>query len=71
VVGAEVDEDARWFLMRRGRVVVAVNFGDGEATIELGADHEVRWTTPAGATSENGQVVLPPHAGAVLGRLPD
>ena len=56
--------------MRRGRVVVAVNFGDQEATVDLGADHEVRWATPSGATSEAGRVVLPPHAGAVLGRLP-
>jgi maltooligosyltrehalose trehalohydrolase len=69
-VSCDVDEDARWFLLRRGDVVVAVNFGDSEATVDLGSDHEVRWATPSGATSEGGHVVLPPHAGAVLGRLP-
>jgi maltooligosyltrehalose trehalohydrolase len=69
-VSCRVDEDARWFLMRRGEVVVAINFGDAEARIDLGADHELRWATPSGATSEAGCVVLPPHAGAVLGRLP-
>ena len=69
-VSCEVDEDARWFLMRRGEVVVAVNFGDAEARVDLGADHEVRWATPSGATSNSGCVVLPSHAGAVLGRLP-
>ena len=56
--------------MRRGGVVVAVNFGDAEVSVDLGADHEVRWATPSGATSEAGCVRLPAHAGAVLGRLP-
>ena len=70
-ISCEVDEDARWFLMRRGRVVVAVNFGNAVATVDLGADHEVQWATPAGATVEAGCVVLPPHAGGVLVQLPD
>jgi malto-oligosyltrehalose synthase/malto-oligosyltrehalose trehalohydrolase len=67
----EVDEDARWFVMRRDDVVVAVNFGTEPATVELGSDHEVTWATPAGAETDGGRVTLPPHGGAVLMPLAD
>jgi maltooligosyltrehalose trehalohydrolase len=70
-ISCELDEAARWFLLRRGTVVVAINFGDEAVSIDLGAEHEVRWATPSGATSEVGSVLLPAHAGAVLGRLPE
>ncbi|WP_238993383.1 malto-oligosyltrehalose synthase [Nocardioides caldifontis] len=66
----EYDEDARWFVLRRGRVAVVVNFGSSSVTVDLGADHEVLWTTPAGATAVRRGVELPPHAGAVLVPLP-
>lgn len=68
-----VDEERRWFLMRRGGVLVAVNFGDAEVTVDLGqltesdgGEYEVRWATPAGARVVGDAVVLPAHAGAVL-----
>ncbi|MCB0911703.1 MAG: malto-oligosyltrehalose trehalohydrolase [Propionibacteriaceae bacterium] len=62
----EVDEDARWFLMRRAGLAVAVNFGDAEATVELGGRHQLRWASPSGARLVGSSVVLPPHAGALL-----
>jgi 1,4-alpha-glucan branching enzyme len=61
-----VDEEQRWFLMRRGSVSVVVNFGDEPVSVDLGGDHAVCWTTPAGASVASGQVRLPAHAGAVL-----
>lgn len=60
------DEGARWFVMRRGRVVVAVNFSDSPATIDLDGDHSLQWATPAGAAVVAGGVALPARAGAVL-----
>ncbi len=66
----EVDEEARWFLMRRGNVAVVVNAGDVEASVDLGGPHAVRWATPSGATVSGSTVTLPPHAGALLLPLP-
>ena len=65
----QVDEDARWFLMRRGDVVVVVNLGDAGVSVDLGRhDHpwQVLWQSPAGVELREGRVVLPPHAGALL-----
>ncbi|MGV8909381.1 MAG: malto-oligosyltrehalose synthase [Propionicimonas sp.] len=62
----QVDEAARWFLMRRGGLAVVVNFGDREVVIDLGGRHQLRWATPAGARITGSSVVLPPHAGALL-----
>ena len=66
----EYDEDARWFVMRRGDVAVALNLGDQEAVVDLGAKHELRWATPSSAVVDRGRVTLPAHAGAVLVPLP-
>jgi malto-oligosyltrehalose trehalohydrolase len=60
------DEDARWFLMRRNGLAVVVNFGDAEASVNLGGRHSLRWATPSGARLAGTSVVLPPHAGALL-----
>ena len=68
-VTCEVDEGQRWFLMRRGGIVVAANFGEGEVTVDLGGDHVVEWEGPAGVRLEHGRAVLPRHAGAVLRAL--
>jgi malto-oligosyltrehalose synthase/malto-oligosyltrehalose trehalohydrolase len=61
-----VDEDARWFLMRRAGLAVAVNFGAADVAVDLGGRHQLRWTTPSGARLSGSTVVLPPHAGALL-----
>ena len=62
----QVDEEARWFLMRRGGLAVVANFGDAEVVVELGGRHQLRWATPSGARIAGTTVVLPPHAGALL-----
>lgn len=67
----EVDEEARWFLMRRGGLVVAVNFSAARVTLELGGRHQLRWSTPSGARMSGTQVILPPHGGALLLPLQD
>ena len=64
----QYDEKARWFVMRRGDVLVAINFGDEDATVDLGESAALVWMTPAGASTSGHAVVLPPHAGAVLTR---
>ena len=61
-----LDEEARWFVMRRGGLVVAINFGDYQSVIELGGAYQLRWTTPAGARLGGSEILLPPHAGALL-----
>jgi maltooligosyltrehalose trehalohydrolase len=66
-VSCDVDEDRRVLVLRRGRVVVAVNFGDAEASIDLPGLHELLFAGPAGATVTEHAVVLPAHAGVVLG----
>lgn len=65
-VHCTVDEEARVFTMRRGSLLVAVNFGDAEATVPTGATR-LLFTTPAGAELAAGGLVLPAHAGALLG----
>ena len=60
------DEESRWFVMSRGGLLVAVNFGDYQNAIELGGAYQLRWTTPAGARLSGSAILLPPHAGALL-----
>lgn len=62
----EVAEAQPTFVMRRGELVVVVNFGTEPVTLDLAGEHEVRWATPARVTVEGTRVALPPHAGAVL-----
>ena len=64
-----VDEATRTLIVHRASVVVAVNFGAQEATLDLGAEHEPVWATPGGASVTGREVVLPPNAGALLTRL--
>ena len=65
-VECSADEEARVFTMRRGDLLVAVNFGDARAEVAVDAD-ELLFTTPSGATLDGGRLVLPPHAGALVG----
>lgn len=62
----EFDQEAGWFLMRRGGLAVVVNFSGSETEVELGGPHQLRWATPAGAQVEGNVVKLSPHAGALL-----
>ncbi len=65
----EIDEDARWFRMDRGSLVVLAAFGE-EATIPLPeGTYEVVWATPTPVALGWGEVRAPRHTGAVLRRL--
>lgn len=60
------DDAARVFTMRRGRLLLAVNLGDAEATV--GADPgDLVFETGAGARLHaDGRLTLPAHAGALV-----
>jgi maltooligosyltrehalose trehalohydrolase len=64
-VECTADESSRVFTMRRGRSLIAVNFGSSSATVPA-AGGELVFTTPAGASYDGGELRLPPHAGALL-----
>ena len=61
------DEQTRVFTLHRGDLLVAVNFGDAPATVDVGPDHRLLFGTPARPSVEDGQLHLPAHAGALLG----
>jgi maltooligosyltrehalose trehalohydrolase len=66
-VSCEVDEESRVFRMRRGALLVVVNFGDQPAGVDLDGPAELLFETGAGVTvSSTGTVSLPPHAGALI-----
>ena len=58
--------EGRVFTMRRGDVLVAVNFGETAVTVAVG-EREVLFGTPSGVTVSEGTMTLPRHAGALLG----
>ncbi len=60
------DDDAGWFLMRRGGLAIAVNFSTAEVRVNLGGPHMLRWAGPSGARPEADAVYLPPHGAALL-----
>jgi len=64
-VECTVDESSRVLVLRRGRTVVAVNFGSDAATVPV-QDGELVFATPAGASYAGGVLSLPPHAGALV-----
>lgn len=65
-VSCTVDEEHRLFVLRRADVVVAVNFGDVEATVAVDDELTVVFGTPSRPVLANGLLDLPPHAGALL-----
>jgi maltooligosyltrehalose trehalohydrolase len=64
-VSATADEATRVFTLRRGPLMIAVNFADAPATVP--ASGELLFTTPSAATLGPGGLALPPHAGALVG----
>ena len=53
--------------MRRGQLLVVVNFGDQPASVDVGGRAELLFETGAGVkVSHTGTVSLPPHAGALV-----
>jgi maltooligosyltrehalose trehalohydrolase len=65
-VACTADEGTRVFTMRRGDLLVAVNFGDAAATVATAAA-TLHFQTGAGIRLERGRLVLPAHAGALVG----
>ncbi len=62
----EADDEARLFTMRRGDVVVVVNFGDQTVSTEVEPGLRLRFETEAGVDLDGAVVTLPGHAGALL-----
>ena len=66
-VSAEADEERQVFTLRRGRLLIAVNFSETAATLKGGAG-EILFTTPTPASVRGRHLVLPAHAGVLLRR---
>ena len=60
------DEEARVFTMRRGDVLIAVNFGEEPAEVSVDEDLDLVFRTPSHPTLADGLLHLPAHAGALL-----
>jgi maltooligosyltrehalose trehalohydrolase len=58
--------DGRVFQLHRGEVMVAVNFGDTEATVPVTDGLRLAFGTPTRPMLSDGALHLPPHAGALL-----
>ena len=71
-VECTADQDSRVFTMRRGDLLVVVNFGAAEAAVDVApltggtTPGTVLFATPSGARLRAGSLALPPHAGAIL-----
>ncbi len=61
-----VDEDTRLFTLRRGDVVVVVNFGIEPTTTTVGDGLELRFETESGVDLDGATLIVPGHAGALL-----
>ena len=61
-----VDEHARLFQMWRGDLLVVVNFGDAEVTIDLDEPGELLFETGSGVLVDDGTATIPAHAGAMI-----
>jgi maltooligosyltrehalose trehalohydrolase len=63
-LAAHADEASRVFTLRRGALLVAVNFSDSEARVsEWG---QILFTTPTSASCADEAITLPRHAGVLL-----
>ena len=68
-VSCTVDEEARLFTMRRGDVLVVVNFAAVPTELSVGDDLELLFGTPAGPMLTAGRLRLPARAGALLAEV--
>jgi maltooligosyltrehalose trehalohydrolase len=60
------DEETRLFTMRRGEVVVVVNFGTEPVTTDVGDGLALLFETESGVDLAGASLTLPGHAGALL-----
>ncbi|WP_395695792.1 malto-oligosyltrehalose trehalohydrolase [Nocardioides sp.] len=65
-VSCTADEERRVFTMRRGALLVAVNFGDAEVSVPTG-DGVLLFATGDDVSLRAGELVLRAHAGALVG----
>jgi maltooligosyltrehalose trehalohydrolase len=66
-VRADFDEDARWLLVRRGRLRIATNLGDQPARLALGERGTgVLAASNPGVAITQDTVTMPPAAFAVI-----
>jgi maltooligosyltrehalose trehalohydrolase len=63
-LSAQADEETRVFTLRRGCVLIVVNFSDVPATVP--ASGELVFTTPTAAVLDDTGLRLPAHAGAMV-----
>ena len=54
------------FTMRRDDLLVVVNAGEVEVTVEVDEDCEVVFQSPSGVVLDGGVLTVPPHGGALL-----
>ncbi len=66
-VSCTVQEESRLFTMRRGAVLMVVNFGSRATEIAVDGDLEVVFGTPSVPGLSESTLRLPAHAGAMLG----
>ncbi|WP_122816012.1 malto-oligosyltrehalose trehalohydrolase [Nocardioides pantholopis] len=66
-VSCTAEESTRVFTMRRGSLLVVVNFGDRPVTVPVPASAGVLFATPSGADLSDGTLTLPAHAGVLVG----
>ena len=62
----QFDESARWFVLRRGDVFVAVNFAEDSVSLPQVSATEVLLATDAGATASRDGVTLPGHSALIV-----
>jgi maltooligosyltrehalose trehalohydrolase len=67
-VRATADEETALFTLRRGRLLIAVNFGTSSVSVDSAG--ELLFATPSAPTSAAAQLVLPPHAGVLVSTAP-
>ncbi|MCW2827768.1 MAG: maltooligosyl trehalose hydrolase [Marmoricola sp.] len=65
-VSCTADEESRLFTMKRGNVLMAVNFGDQPAELGVEDGLELVFRTPSLPELSGARLKLPPHAGALL-----
>ena len=66
-VSCTADEQRRVFTLRRGDLLVVVNFGDDPTELIVEGDLTLLFRTPSRPELADGRLSLPPHAGALLG----
>jgi maltooligosyltrehalose trehalohydrolase len=67
-LSATYDDDARWFRLNRGPLVILANLGADELTVELGGNARALLATDAGTTLAGGKATLPGHS-ALIARI--